>query len=127
MGIEPNAPRRQPTVSQRNVLSVGTIWDQKRGQLFNCIAMRSLDEMRINAQSRSRVRMTELTLRHFWRSATFEEQRCVCMRESMEPSPRDLQGIEQRPEMVLDDLLGSVRTGSAIAEKQPERIELPRI
>jgi DNA invertase Pin-like site-specific DNA recombinase len=58
--------------SQRGFLFIGTTWDQKRGQLFNCFTVRSLDEMSINAQDNSRVRMTELALRHFWRSATFD-------------------------------------------------------
>ena len=64
--------------SQRDFLFIGTTWDQKRGQLFNCFAVRSLDEMSIDVQCHSRVCMTELALCHFWRSATFEEQRCVC-------------------------------------------------
>ena len=35
--------------SQREFLFIGTTWDQKRGQLFNCFAVRSLDEMSIDA------------------------------------------------------------------------------
>jgi hypothetical protein len=38
--------------------------------------------------------MTELALRHLWRSATFEEQRCVSVPESVESGAPDLQGIE---------------------------------
>jgi len=38
--------------------------------------------------------MAELALWHLWRSATLEEQRCVCVPESMEPGALDLQGIE---------------------------------
>ena len=34
---------------------MGTAWDQKRGQLFNCFAVRSLDEMSIDVQCPSRV------------------------------------------------------------------------
>jgi len=37
--------------------------------------------------------MAELALCHLWRSATLEEQRCVCVPESMEPGALDLQGI----------------------------------
>ena len=69
--------------------------------------------------------MTELALCHLWRSATFEEQRCVCVPESVEPSAPDLQGIEQRPELILDDLLGSVRAVIAIKEQQAEWVRLP--
>jgi len=43
----------------------------------------------------------------------------------MEPGALDLQGIEQRPEMILDDLLRSVRAAVAIAEQQAERVRLP--
>ena len=34
-----------------------------------------------------------------------------------EPGALDIQGIEQRPEMILDDLLGSIRAAVAVAEK----------
>jgi len=34
---------------QWDFLFIGTTWDQKRGQLFNCFAVRSLDEMCIDA------------------------------------------------------------------------------
>ncbi len=71
--------------------------------------------------------MTELALCHLWRSATFEEQRCVCVPESVEPSAPDLQGIEQRPELILDDLLRSVRAAIAITEQQAERVRLPQL
>jgi hypothetical protein len=69
--------------------------------------------------------MPELALCHLWRSATLEEQRCVCVPESMEAGALDLQGIEQRPELILDDLLGSVRAAIAITEQQAERVRLP--
>ncbi|SRR6266478_5338755 len=57
--------------------------------------------------------MAELALCDLWRSATFEEQRCVCVPKSVEPGALDLQGIEQRPELILDDLLRSVRAAIA--------------
>jgi hypothetical protein len=61
--------------------------------------------------------MTELASRHFWRSATIEEQRCVGVSESMESGTLNFQGIEQRIEMVLDDLLRGVRAAVAVAEQ----------
>jgi len=39
----------------------------------------------------------------------------------MEPGALDLQGIEQRSELILDDLLGSVCAAIAITEQQAER------
>jgi len=41
--------------SQRGFLFFGTTWDQKRGQLFNCITVRSLDEMSVDTERHSRV------------------------------------------------------------------------
>ena len=57
--------------SQRGFLFIGTTWDQKRGQLFNCFAVRSLDEMRIDVQCHSRVCMTELALCRIWADSRY--------------------------------------------------------
>jgi hypothetical protein len=38
--------------------------------------------------------MTELALRHLWRSASFDEQRCMRVPESMKSGAFNLQGIE---------------------------------
>ena len=46
--------------------------------------------------------------------------------EGVEPGPLDLQGIEQRPQMILDDLLRSVCAAVPIAEQQAKQVRLPR-
>jgi hypothetical protein len=44
----------------------------------------------------------------------------------MESGALDLEGIEQRIETVLNDLLRGVRAAIAVAEQQAERVGLPR-
>src|SRR5947207_10432858 len=66
-----------------------------------------------------------------WRCATFGEappsrSSAVCVPESMEAGALDLQGIEQRPELILDDLLRSVCAPIAVAVKQPQGVRFPR-
>ena len=51
-------PRPTPLTyldSQRGFLFFGTTWDQKRGQLFNCISVRSLDEISVDTERHSRI------------------------------------------------------------------------